>query len=195
MRPHTSPQVLGITLAGTVTIGHTASVTLYHTPHHGQRLGKRSPTAAALDIQPEIKGFKFGFLICLNPKLCPKLKKVLKKVKLPLIKKEKKTGQVRATLETLELVAKKTVKTSKKTGKTLLKIPNKQIPGKLILKPAITKLPLGKYIKKDKKYEKKKDKKTKSYITDPCIIPRKFIKSGILAVIACPLPNPISEIG
>ena len=124
---------MGITLAGTVTIGHTASVALYHNPH-GQRLGKRSPTAAALDIQPEIKSFKFGFLLCLNPKLCPKLKKVLKEVKLPLIKKDKKkTGQVRATLETLELVAKKTVKTSKKTGKTLLKIPSKQIPGKLIL--------------------------------------------------------------
>ena len=100
-----------------------------------------------------------------------------------------------ATLETLELVAKKTVKMSKKTGKTLLAIPGKQIPAKLILKPSLIKLPLGKYIIKDTIYDTKKDKKTKSYITDPCLIPRKFIKSGILAFIACPLPNPIANIG
>ena len=91
--------------------------------------------------------------------------------------------------------AKKTVKTSKKTGKTLLKIPGLQIQGKLILKPSLIKFPLGKYTKKDKKYDKTKDKKTKSYITDPCIIPRKFIFSGILAAIACPLPNPIANVG
>ena len=100
-----------------------------------------------------------------------------------------------ATLETLELVAKKTVKMSKKTGKTLLAIPGKQIPAKLILKPSLIKLPLGKYIIKDTIYDTKKDKKTKSYITDPCFIPRKFIKSGLLAFIACPLPNPIANIG
>merc|ERR1719433_1002417 len=35
-------------------------------------------------------------------------------------------------LETLELVAKKTVKTSKKTGTTLIKIPGKQKKGKLV---------------------------------------------------------------
>merc|ERR1719288_53558 len=39
--------------------------------------------------------------------------------------------------ETLTLAAKKTVKTSKKTGKTLIKIPGKQIPGKLLLKPTV----------------------------------------------------------
>merc|ERR1719188_1658 len=97
-----------------------------------------------------------------------------------------------ALTETLTLAAKKTVKTSKKTGKTLIKIPGKQIPGKLLLKPTVLLAPLAKFTKKDKKYDKKKDKKTKSYITDPCIIPRKFIKSAIVAVIACPLPNPIA---
>ena len=137
-------------------MGHAASVALYHTAHHGQRLNKRSPTAAVLDIPLKSKDVKFGFLLCLDTKLCPKLKKVLKEGKTPLIKKAL---------------------------------------GKLILKPSLIKLPLGKYTKKDKKYDKKKDKKTLSYITDPCIIPRKFIKSGILAVIACPLPNPIADIG
>ena len=93
------------------------------------------------------------------------------------------------------MVAKKTVKTSKKTGTTLIKIPGKQKKGKLVLKPNLITLPLGKYIKKDKKYDKTKDKKTKSYITDPCFIPRKFIKSGLLAYLACPLPNPIANVG
>ena len=98
-------------------------------------------------------------------------------------------------METFELGAKKTVKESKKTGKTLIVKPGKQKQGKLLLKPSLIKFPLGTYTKLDKKYDKKKDKKTKSYITDPCIIPRKLIKSAIVAVIACPLPNPIANIG
>ena len=100
-----------------------------------------------------------------------------------------------ALTETLVLGAKKTAKKSTKTGKIKIGIPGLQIPAKLLLKPSLIKFPLGTYTKKDKKYDKKKDKKTKSYITDPCIIPRKFIKSAIVAVIACPVPNPISNIG
>jgi len=92
-----------------------------------------------------------------------------------------------AVLETFELGAKKTVKASKKSGKTLIAIPGKQIPGKLLLKPSLIKFPLG----KSKKLNQKIDIKTKNFITDPCIIPRKFIKSAIVAVIACPVPNPI----
>ena len=100
-----------------------------------------------------------------------------------------------ALTETLTLGALKTVKKSKKTGKIKIAIPGLQVQGKLLLKPSLIKFPLGTYTKLDKKYDKKKDKKTKSYITDPCIIPRKFIKSAIVAVIACPLPNPIANIG
>ena len=100
-----------------------------------------------------------------------------------------------ALTETLILGAKKTAKKSTKTGKIKIGIPGLQIPAKKLLKPSLIKFPLGIYTKKDKKYDKKKDKKTKSYITDPCIIPRKFIKSAIVAVIACPVPNPISNIG
>jgi len=98
-----------------------------------------------------------------------------------------------AVLETFELGAKKTVKASKKSGKTLIAIPGGQIPGKLLLKPSLIKFPLGTYTKKDKKFDKKKEIKTKNFITDPCIFPgkRKLIKSAIVAVLACPVPNPI----
>ena len=149
---------LGTPLAGTATIGHTASVALHvsHTPH-GQRISKRSPTAAVLDKQPKNISFKFGFLICLHPKLCPKLKKVLKEVNPALIKKEKK----------------KPGKISSSELKKVLKI----------MKPLVIKI-----VKK--KADKAPCKSCKKAKKDPCKIPPGIVKSGIVAFIACPKPNP-----